>query len=77
MFNFLNDPESQEYKEAVKVARIILAAFAAICLFIIIFFGGDNIKSREAYLRAETEVRATNSLQYHITTGGYKCPKTY
>jgi len=74
MFNFLNDPESQEYKKAVKVARIILAAFAAICLFIAIYFGGDNIKSRESYLRAEAEVRSTNSLQL---TGGYKCPRTY
>lgn len=59
MFNFLDDPESIEYKTAVKVARILLAAFAAICLFIAFYFGGENIKSEESYLRAEVQVRST------------------
>lgn len=58
MFNFLDNPESKQYKTAVKVARIILAAFAAICLFIAFYFGGENIKSEESYLKAEAEVRS-------------------
>lgn len=67
MFNFLEDPNSQEYKTAVKVARIILAAFAAICLFIVFYFGGENIKSEESYLKAEVEARST-TLQQRTTT---------
>lgn len=63
MFNFLDDPNSQEYKTAVKVVRIILAAFAAICLFIAFYFGGDNIKSEEACLKAEVEARSTTLQQ--------------
>lgn len=58
MFNFLDNPESREYKTAVKVARILLAAFAAIVLFIAFYFGGENIKSEESYLKAEVEVRS-------------------
>lgn len=67
MFDFLDDPNSIEYKIAVKVTRIILAAFAAICLFVALFFGGKNIASREAYIKAEVQVRS-ELLQQHSTT---------
>lgn len=67
MFNFLDDPENKQYKIAVKVARIILAAFAAICLFIAFYFGGENIKSEEACLKAEVETRSI-MLQQRNTT---------
>lgn len=58
MFDFLNDPESREYKNAIKIARIILATFAGIILFIAFYFGENNIRSRESYLKAEVQVRS-------------------
>lgn len=43
--------------------NIIIALFAISILFIGIFFGGKNIASREAYLRAEAKIRSTDLQQ--------------
>lgn len=44
--------------------NIIIALFAISLLFIAIFFGGKNIASREAYIKAEVDVRS-ELLQQH------------
>lgn len=43
--------------------NILIALFAISLLFIGIFFGRDNVKSEEAYFRAEAVVRSTDLQQ--------------
>lgn len=63
MFNFLDDPNSKQYKIVVIAARVFLVAFATICLFLNIFFGGNKDNSEESYNRAEAVVRSTDLQQ--------------
>ena len=41
-----------------KIGYICLISFLIFIISITIFFGGDNIKSREAYIKADVNVRS-------------------
>ena len=68
---YYND-ERKVYQMFIKLIKknlenIIIALFAITLLVIAIFFGGKNIASREAYLKAEVQVRS-ELLQQRSTT---------
>lgn len=46
-----------------NLENIVIALFAISLLFIAIFFGRDNVKSEEAYFRAEAVVRSVDLQQ--------------